>query len=255
MVRWLLNHVSSPVLLLIIVGAALAIGAAAEWWQAHQRGRPTRANDMVTLTVEFVGLAYAIMVGFVIVNLWQDQTDAREAVSQEASALRDIATLSEVLPADSARIAAAVRTYCDVVVNDEWPLLRNGTRSERGHDAADGVLRAITAVDASDPLADKLQSSMIDSFKEFTGLRTHRVALADVQLARELWLLVILASVSLILLVAAFESEGSKWHIGATMVVAATIGTILFVVVALSYPFSGDVSVSPSPFIELARSL
>lgn len=43
---------------------------------------------MLTVTVEFVGVAYAILIGFVIVSLWEGQSNARETVSEEASALR-----------------------------------------------------------------------------------------------------------------------------------------------------------------------
>src|SRR5947208_2856896 len=74
-VRWLLNHLPSPVLAGLIVAAAVGVGALAElWhWRSHQRRpQPVRSNEMLTVAVEFVGVAYAILIGFVIVNLWQD---------------------------------------------------------------------------------------------------------------------------------------------------------------------------------------
>ncbi len=256
MVRWLLNHVKSPILLILAVGLMVGIGVAAEAWQSRRRqeGEP-RSNEMVTIAVEFVGLAYAILIGFVIVSLWQDQADSRHAVADEASALNDILTLSRpVPPSERGEVEQAVRDYSLVVVNEEWKRLRTGSDSEGASLAAGKILESITAIDTSSELAASLQSSMIDSFKEFTGLRTRRLAFAHVRLAGELWLLVILSSVVLILLVAAFEGEG-KWHMGATVIVAATIGTILFVIVALSYPFSGDVSISSQPFRDLVRAV
>ena len=255
-VRWLLNHVPSWALLVTIVGAAVAIGAVAEWSQARRRGgRPPRPNEMLSVTFEFVGLAYAILIGFVIVSLWQDQADARQAVAHEASALKDIVALSEPMPPSSAQpIKRAVEAYCQEMADGEWKLLRVGEPSAEARAAADGILAAIASIDAPSDLIKTLQTSMIDSYKEFRGLRIERTGLVDVHLARELWLLVILASVVLVLLVAAFEGEG-KWHIGATMIVATTIGTILFVIVELSYPFSGQVSVSPEPFVDLVRTL
>lgn len=254
MVRWLLNHLSSSILFVLIVGATVAVGAAAEWAQAHRRrARPPRSNEMLTITVEFVGLAYAILIGFVIVTLWQVQSDARQAVADEASALKDIVELSEATPpAAGIPIRQAVQAYTVEAAGNEWKLLRTGERSERAHEAADAILASIAGVDPSTDLVKSLQASMIDSFKDFRGLRSKRVGFATVELAGELWLLVILASVALVLLVAAFEGDG-KWHIGATLIIAATIGTILFVIVTMSYPFSGDVSVSPQPFVDLGE--
>jgi hypothetical protein len=255
-VRWLLNHLPGGLLLLLIVGTTVAIGAAAEWLQAHRRrDRPPRSNEMLSVTVEFVGLAYAILIGFVIVALWQDQSEARQAVADEASSLKDIVTLSEATPASvGVPIEQAVAAYSRETADHEWKLLRTGARSERAHAAGDEILATIARVDTSSELAKTLQASMIDSFKDFRDVRSRRTGLANVRLAGELWLLVILASVTLVLLVAAFEGEG-KWHIGATLIIAATIGTVMFVIVALSYPFSGAVSVSSQPFIDLARTL
>lgn len=256
MVRWILNHVSSPVLLVLVVAVTVAVGVGFARLHARRRaGQPARSDEMLTLTLNFVGVAYAILVGFVIVNLWQDQSSAREAVSAEASALRDIVTISKVLPApERDRIVASVRSYSDIVIHEEWHLLRTGGKSERARDSGDAILTAITSVDTSSTLSATLQASMIESFKDFRGLRTRRVAFADVHLAAELWLLVVLTSGVIVLLVGAFEGEG-KWHLGATVITAGTIGTILFAMLALSYPFSGEVSVSPKPFIDLVRSL
>jgi hypothetical protein len=155
-------------------------------------------------------------------------------------------------PGTGTPIVQAIEHYGRETAEQEWPLLRKGARYEGARAAADEILVAIVKVDASSDVIGTLQDSMIDSFKQFRGERTRRVGLANVRLAGELWLLVTLASVVLVLLVAAFEGEG-KWHIGATIIIAATIGTILFVIVALSYPFSGDVSISPQPFIDLVR--
>lgn len=254
MVRWLLNHLSSAALMLLTVGSAVTVGLVGEAVQRRRRVGPPHSNEMLKVTVEFVGLAYAILIGFVMVSLWQDQADAREVASSEASALHDIVSISRGLPTrDASRVGAAVRGYCDSVVGEEWGRLRDGSASQRTQVAAEGILRAVTAIETTDGLQTTLQSSMVESYKEFTGLRTERLALANVRLAGELWLLVLLASVLMIVLVAAFESEG-KWHIGATVVIAATIGMVLFAIIALSYPFSGDVSVSAHPFIDVARS-
>jgi hypothetical protein len=254
-VRWLLNHLASPVLLVGIAGASIGIGVATEAWQSHRRrGRAPRSNEMLTTTVEFVGLAYAILIGFVIVSLWQDQADAREAVADEASALHDIAVLSHAFPdSDDGRlIQRAVEDYAQVVIGQEWELLRTGSESGQANLEADQILHAISEVDTSSELGTALQSSMIDSFKEFSGRRTRRLAMADVRLAGELWLIAVLSSVALVVLVALFEGEG-QWHLAATVIVSAMVGMILFAIVALSYPFSGDVSVSSQPFSDVRR--
>jgi hypothetical protein len=256
MIRTLLNNFASPVLMALVVGFTLIVGLGSEAAQ-RRRGRTPerRSNEMLVLTVEFVGLAYAILVGFVIVSLWQDQAEAREAVSSEASTLQDIVSISRVLPPDDANgIRAAVRSYCQAVVDEEWALLRRGSTSPRAEARAQAIFSAVTAVDSSGPVATTLQSSMIGSVRDFAARRNHRLELADVRLPGELWLLVILATFVLIVLVSGFESDGPS-DIRTTLVIAGMMGMLLFAIVALSYPFSGDVSISPEPFVAVARSL
>ena len=255
MARWLLNHLTSAALFGLSVGATTALGLSVEALHWRRRGRRAGGSDeMLLVTVDFVGLAYAILIGFVMVTLWQDQADAREAVSSEASSLRDIVSVSAGLRGDGNGVAEAVRDYCDVVVGEEWDLLATGRSSSRAEARAERILPAVTEIEATSDLQRILQSAMIESYREFTERRTERLALANVRLAGELWLLVLLASVIVVVLVAGFESDG-KWHVGATLMIAATIGIVLFAIVALSYPFSGDVSVSSDPFATVARSV
>ena len=253
LVRTLLNNLTSAGLMVLIVGLAVSLGIVSEALQARRAGRG-RNNEMLHVTVQFVGLAYAILVGFVIVSLWQDQSEAREAVSSEASALQDIVSISRVLPTRDARpVRAAVGSYCRAVVEDEWKLLRTGSSSPMAERRVHEIFDAVTAIQAQVPVVTALQASMVDAVKELTARRIHRLELAEVRLAAELWLLVLLASTIVIVLVSAFEADGG-WHTLTTLIVATTVGMLLFAVVALSYPFSGEVSIAADPFADVLRS-
>ena len=256
MLRWLLNHLSSPALIVLIAGLAIGLALAAELIQRRRmRGREPRSNEMLSMTVEFVGIAYAILIGFVIVSLWDTQGSAADTVSNEAAALSDIVTLTKGMDqADAIKIKGAVRGYSVDVVDREFKLLRTGDSSEKAEADTDAIFNTIVAADSSTPLHQTLQDKQIDSYKDFTALRTKRLQIANDKLAGELWLLVLISSAALIFLVAAFEGEGA-WDIYATVIISGTIGLVLFAMVALSYPFSGQVSVSPEPFAVLSQSL
>jgi hypothetical protein len=254
--RWLLNHFDSAVLIILIAGLTIGIALLAELWQRRRMAnRERRSNEMLSMTVEFVGIAYAILIGFVIVSLWETQGTAGDTVSNEAAALSDIVTLTKGMgTADGVRIKTAVRSYSVDVSEREFELLRTGKASPRADADADEIFTAIVSADTATPLHQTLQDKQIDSYKDFTALRTKRLQVANDKLAGELWMLVLAASLALILLVAAFEGEG-QWDIFASVVISGTVGLVLFAMVALSYPFSGQVAVSPEPFVTLARSL
>jgi hypothetical protein len=252
MVRWLLNSIPSLPLFVAITGTAFGVGVLCELYQ-HRGGQRSRRHSNETLGVafDFVGIAYAILIGFVIVALWDAQTDVRETVDAEAASLRGIAILSQALPpGDEQRITEAVRAYGRAVVDQGFPALRHGRDSTAAEAAAHALFREIVAGDRSDDLAASVQDELMDEFTDFYALRIHRVAEADAHLASELWVLVLLASVTLIALVSGLERERSR-DVVATLAISGTMGVVIFVIISLSYPYSGDVSVSPQPFVNL----
>jgi hypothetical protein len=210
---------------------------------------------MLELTFEFVGIAYAILVGFVIVSLWETQQDAHVSISVEAATLEDFVVLDRVLePDDRANLEAAVTDYVSVVVDDELDALRDGGHVEAADRAEANIFHAVVDAKITTDVQADVQRSMIDSYKELSDVRTERQEVANSRIAGELWLLVLVSSVAMILLVAAFKGEG-RWDIWATTIVAVTIGLVLFALVALSYPFSGDVSVDSSPLREVIHTI
>jgi hypothetical protein len=246
--RWLLNTFPSWALMVLVTAACVAIGLAAERWQHRRRGTtgPRENQEVLSTTFEFVGIAYAILIGFVIVSLWESQQEARQLVSAEAAALDDMAVLAHGFEgADRNAIDDAIERYVTSVAEVEFDAMKDGDHSEATDDVESELLDVMLGVTPETDLQVDLQSKMIDSYNELTNVRTERLAAAQDKLAGELWILVLGASVAMILLMAAFESE-DRWHVWGTTMISVTIGLVLFAMVALSYPFSGQVSVPPS---------
>ena len=256
MLRWLLNNLNSALLIVLITGGAVGLAFALERFQRHRmRGRQPESSEMLGMTVEFVGIAYAILIGFVIVSLWDTQGAATDIVSDEAAALSDIGTLTRgMAPADSAAIRAEIIDYGETMVDEEFEMLRDGEFSARAQADTEALFDSIIGADVSSPIYVTMQDKAIDTYKDFSDLRTKRLQIANDKLAGELWLLVLVSSLALILLVAAFEGEG-RWDMWASLIISGTVGLVLFAMVALSYPFSGDLAVTPGPFAEVVRAL
>lgn len=67
-------------------------------------------------------------------------------------------------------------------------------------------------------------------------------------------MLVLASLAGLVLLVTALETD-DRWDVVATVVISMTIGLVLFVMMALSYPFSGQVAVSQRPFAAVVQKI
>jgi hypothetical protein len=246
MVRSLINTVPNWLLLVLIVGGTVGVGLLAEMVFRRRRSHGEN-HEMLTLTFEFVGIAYAILVGFVIVSVWTTQQDALAAVGQEAATLEDMVAVERVIDGSDEGLHDAISAYVDATIEDEFEdTLKQGDHAEGAEDAADGILDAIVAMEPADDIDAALQGEVLGDFSTFQEVRTTRNALANTAIAGEMWVLVLVSSFATVLLIAAFKGQG-RWDLAATVIVSTTVGLVLYALVALSYPFSGDVSVEPTP--------
>src|SRR6478752_6237005 len=71
-----------------------------------------------------LGILFALLVGFVSVEVWNNYDRAKVAVATEASELRAVVLLAAALPADQrARIYTLINRHIAEAVNEEWPAM------------------------------------------------------------------------------------------------------------------------------------
>ena len=93
-----------------------------------QRLMPTRRrmphNDVAGFIYAVLGVVYAVLLGLMVVAVWEDCNAANAAVDQEASELAEVFWLAHRLPQpEGPHLQELARSYAQVVVNEEWPLL------------------------------------------------------------------------------------------------------------------------------------
>src|SRR5688500_3757016 len=134
---------------------------------------------MLTLTFEVVGVAYALLVGFVIVSVWETQQAAHVAVGQEAAVLEDMVSIERAIEGSDEALHTAILDYVDATVELEFgDALKDGEHAEGAEDAADVILDAIVAIEPARDIDVELQSSLVASYTTFREWRTDRNGLA-----------------------------------------------------------------------------
>src|SRR5215471_14659425 len=68
-----------------------------------------------------LGILFALLVGFIAVEVWGNFDKAKAAVSSEASALRAVVLLAGSFPQQRMKIYELVNRHIDESVNKEWP--------------------------------------------------------------------------------------------------------------------------------------
>jgi len=71
-----------------------------------------------------LGILFALLVGFIAVEVWNNYDKAKLAVVSEASALRAVVLLAETFPDEQkTRIHALIDRHIEDAINKEWPAM------------------------------------------------------------------------------------------------------------------------------------
>ena len=74
-----------------------------------------------------LGVMFALLVGFLAAQVWNDGDRANSAVNREASALRAVVLLANGLSDDvEARLRELIRLHIEDAVTREWPAMGRG---------------------------------------------------------------------------------------------------------------------------------
>lgn len=235
--------------LLVVVGPLLVAGLQVLVRRRWPHLAEGEHNDVAGYLIAIVGVIYAVLLAFVVVVTWQQFSHAGEVVGQEASALRGLYRESAAFPPQvRERIEADVRDYAAAVITQEWPAMARG---EPGHPAVAAVLDRTAAHLATLPTDTPIQQQFVaveaDRFAEVVSYRSQRLDFVGQGLPGVMWVALVLGGVVTIAFGMIFGLRSTVLHLFMTGSLAATIGVLLFVAVAIDQPFLGDVAVPPAP--------
>jgi hypothetical protein len=127
-VEWLahapLPVVAAFVFLALYLAAALVLTVL---YVARRRGRADALGPLSPGLLAPMGLIFGLLVGFLVADVWADRGDASAAVSQEASALRDVDLLMAAFPAERPHVQLLLREQIDRYVTVEWAEMTDGS--------------------------------------------------------------------------------------------------------------------------------
>ena len=122
---WLLNL---PVLwMAVVVFAAIYLLAASIYWVVTRLAVNDRARAFKAVSPGMLpplGILFALLVGFIAVEVWNNFDKAKVAVASEASALRAVVLLAGNFPEEQkTRIYALIDRHIEEAINKEWPAM------------------------------------------------------------------------------------------------------------------------------------
>lgn len=219
--------------------------------------RSKAQNDVAGFLVAVIGVVYAVTIGFSIDDQWDNFTEVRKGVFEEAFVAGSVARGSTVMGAAGRRDVTEAVVSFDRAVVASWPTKLDQSREQPSEEQAlrhvfDTVGDLRPASEAQEAYVDGamqqlLQVSVLNTDRHNDARTAH--------LAGPMWIAVILTSAVALFFSLMFGMDSPWLHYGMIAGVAMVIGVNLFLVVLLEYPLVGALSVDSSSFQAMAHDL
>jgi Protein of unknown function (DUF4239) len=238
---------------ILVISTCIAIGLVGhrltDRWVRRITGNSGEYNDLVYTALATVGVFFGITLGLISVGTWQNFADVNTNVNQEAATLGVLYRMATVYP-ESANYSLkfAIEDYTQFVIEEEWPLQRKGIVPEKGSSKIDAIQKNLSNYEPTTESMQAIYAETLAKLDDMIIYRSNRLANVTAGLPDTLWWVVIIGA--LINLILPWFLVYNRELIQYLMIImmAATIGILIYLMGAMDNPFRGEFSVSSETF-------
>lgn len=237
---------------ILVLGLALAVGLAGSLGvQKLLRLKVNAEEREVAINLMQVVAAYVgIMIAFAGVQVWQDFTDARGAVSHEAATASQLYQDLAMFGDETRPARQALRAYVVSITRDEWPALSRGRGSEATEAALQQVFAEVGKLSPEDNRSTEIYSEMLGKLNELVEFRHDRIVESQIGIPAILWTIGLVGGLLTVAYASAFTP--TRYNAFMTAGIALTLGLVFLFILTVDHPFKGEFSVSNQHLAELS---
>ena len=211
--------------------------------------RRRQNNDVAGFIYAVLGVSYAVLLGLMLVAVWEQWNAAQDVASDEANELAGIFWFAHALPQPEGRhIQELAQSYARVVVEEEWPSMGQGRSSPKAWETLDQMRGTIEGLNPTAGAQLARYNQILEQLHDLDNARRERLLAAEEGLPPILWVVLILGGVITVGFTYLFGLENTLVHTLMVAALAMIISLTLFTVAALDDPFKGDVRIHPVAF-------
>ncbi|HEX7883590.1 MAG TPA: DUF4239 domain-containing protein [Afipia sp.] len=199
-------------------------------------------------------ILFALLTGFLAADVAERGRQAYRLVHAEAGELRNIHTLSVASVSDMRAIRAALKTYVNSVVVEEWPAMNAMRLSPSTAAAYDNLLHEVSIPSIAKESGQAVQSALLTAAVRVGTARNDRLSLSGDQTNDLKWLVVIALGLITQIAIALVHLERPRAFFASLAVFASAVVVTLGILALQEYPFDGAFQVSSAP-IKALQSL
>jgi Protein of unknown function (DUF4239) len=208
-----------------------------------------RNHEVAGFKYSVVGVAYAVLLAFVVFGVWSEFDRTEQSVQAEAERFYNLHRNTYNFPDEIGnKMRQALMAYAVEVRDSDWPLMERGHPGSRS--AAEALTRLSHLVGQTRPADIGLVPSVlhaINLMQEIADLRLERLSDVKGHMTPAIWGVLLLGAIVTLGYPVFFATHDVAAQICMTGGLAAIIGAILFLTINLNFPFSGPERVTAQP--------
>jgi hypothetical protein len=196
-----------------------------------------------------VYVLFGVIIGFIALIVLNKYNAARTTVESEAADVARIYQLAHELPKSKREeIQGLTESYVRVVVEQEWPLMRQGQSSPRAQAIADNLRSAIQEFKPTTNNEQVIYSHEIDAVNDLDRDRVARLLDVRHGLPPLLWIALFVLSIPMLLFACLMGIDDTQLHMLGVAALVGGIAVVLITILLLDHPFGTEFRLGPQPF-------
>ena len=213
-------------------------------------------NDIAGFIFATLGVIYAVLLAFIVVITWQDFDKAEDVTINEANCIAALYRDATPFPAEfRAELKSELTNYVKAIINEEWQTMARGQRSINAQKMQEELWKLYSGFQPKNETQKIFLTESVKELNQASEMRRQRIIYASSGINPLLYFVLIAGSFITIAFTMLFGTENIIPHMIMVSLLAAMIAITLFTVIAMDYPFTGDISITPDVFIKMLSSL
>lgn len=213
----------------------------------------TAHNDRAGFILAVIGVIYAVLLAFVAIGVWERFQLAEARSYDEASAIATVYRDAGSFPS-AKDLRPLLRAYVQSVINVEWPRMERGDRSEISNALVVAADRQVRALPVATPRLANIQAQMLAAMDTALDDREARLTIDSSGINKLMWFVLLAGAVITVAFTYLFGFDQTLMQQLMIGALSLLIGLVLFLTLALDYPFRGGISVGPDAFRSLLET-
>ncbi|WP_165314242.1 DUF4239 domain-containing protein [Agromyces protaetiae] len=210
---------------------------------------PDQWDRVLGHTIGTFGVFFGILLALVAVSVYENYADTRVATLKEAAHVAALYRGAAGLPPQTADgLEAALDRYVHVVIDEDWPLQRDGIIPETSTGRVDEFEDLLHRFEPTNGQEQANYIQMLGTFDDFVEARRERIDATTLELPGLFWAVLWVGAIVNAVLIAFIYVKSLRLHLLMAGLLALFIGLVMFVTADMDHPYAGAISVGPGAF-------